>query len=65
MSGLAAGVLAMAAMSAGCEDSCADLQVICDDCLDPNQRAACEAAVDRDDQQDCSQEIESYQEICQ
>ena len=49
----------------GCENSCADLQVICDDCVDPNQRSRCEETVDTQDEDSCVRDLDSYQDICQ
>jgi hypothetical protein len=47
-----------------CGDSCEDLQVICDRCLDPNQKLSCEQSVDSDDQDHCDLQIDSFDDIC-
>ncbi|MCA9625465.1 MAG: hypothetical protein KC731_40870 [Myxococcales bacterium] len=52
------------AMAAGCANPCADLQDICDDCLDPNRRAACEQSVDEDTDEICEQNLENYDNAC-
>jgi hypothetical protein len=56
--------LAWVAAAAGCGDPCADLQAICDQCQDPNRKAACERSVDEDSDDVCEQNIESYGSIC-
>lgn len=67
----AAGWGALLALVAGsasllaCGDSCPELQTLCDGCLDPNQRASCEEAVDNGSDESCARDIESYQDICQ
>jgi hypothetical protein len=48
----------------GCGDPCADLQEICDLCLDPNQKAACEESVDAGADDVCEQNIDSYGNVC-
>ena len=57
-------LLGLLASVAACGDPCADLQVICDDCLDPNQKAACEESVDADSDETCEQNIDSYSNVC-
>jgi hypothetical protein len=49
---------------AACGDPCADLQVICDQCLDPNQKAACEESVDSGADDTCERNIDSYSNVC-
>ena len=48
----------------GCASPCADLQAVCDQCRDPNQRAACERSVDEDPDDVCEQNIDDYSDIC-
>lgn len=48
----------------GCGDPCGDLQEICDLCVDPNQKAACEASVDDGADDVCEQDIDSYGNVC-
>jgi len=48
----------------GCGDPCGDLQDICDQCVDPNQKAACEASVDEGAVDVCQQNIDSYGNVC-
>lgn len=52
------------AAASGCGDSCEDLQVICDSCQDPNQRASCERSVDEGVQDVCEQDVDSFGDIC-
>ena len=63
------GAAVLAVVCSGCGDACVQLQTICDRCLAPNQRGACEAAVDKGidagDDESCAVDIESYQAICQ
>ncbi|HHH31417.1 MAG TPA: hypothetical protein ENK57_24140 [Polyangiaceae bacterium] len=49
---------------AGCGDPCGDLQEICDLCVDPNQKAACEASVDAGTDDVCEQDLDSYGNVC-
>lgn len=51
-------------LTVGCGDPCGDLQAVCDQCQDPNQKAACERSVDEDSDDVCEQNIESYGSIC-
>ena len=51
-------------MLAGCGDPCGDLQEICDLCVDPNQKAACEASVDEGADDVCEQDLDSYGNVC-
>ncbi len=48
----------------GCANPCGDLQAICDECSDPNKKAACELSVDEHTDDVCEQNIESYGTIC-
>ncbi len=48
----------------GCSAPCIELQAICDQCQDPNHKAACEQSVDDDPDDICAQNIESYDSIC-
>jgi hypothetical protein len=50
--------------SGACAAPCTDLQAICDQCQDPNHKAACERSVDEDSDDVCEQNIESYDSIC-
>ena len=61
----ASALLGLCLGASGCADACADLQVICNDCSDPNHRAACEASVDDGAQDICEQNIDSYGNVCQ
>lgn len=49
----------------GCADPCAELQDLCDLCLNPDQRASCERSVDEDTDEVCEQNIDSYRTACQ
>jgi hypothetical protein len=49
----------------GCADPCDELQDLCDQCLDPNQRASCERSVDEDPAEICEQNIDSFRNACQ
>ncbi len=57
-------LFALGTLSA-CGDSCEELQVICDRCLDPNQKLSCEQSVDLDDQDHCDLQIDSFDDICE
>lgn len=48
----------------GCADTCEDLQRLCNRCLDPNQRAACEAVVDSEDAETCQEGVDDYTNVC-
>lgn len=48
----------------GCAEPCDDLQRICERCVDPNQRASCEAFVDRADNDTCLTEIDVFTNVC-
>jgi hypothetical protein len=61
---LPALTLVLIGTSGGCASTCRDLQEICDQCIDPNQRASCEASVDADDQERCELDIDSFEDIC-
>ena len=58
-------LVALPLVALGCGDACEDLQLICNSCIDPNQKASCEATVDGDSQDLCEQNIESFENICQ
>ncbi|MBI4706233.1 MAG: hypothetical protein HY744_34485 [Deltaproteobacteria bacterium] len=62
---VAGSALALLLLAPGCADRCEELQVICDGCLDANQKAACEESVDRDEQGECELDIDNYREICE
>jgi len=66
--GCALALLAALATLSGCGDACEDLQVICDRCLDPNQKLSCETfidqAVDEDQSDICEEQIDAYDDIC-
>lgn len=51
-------------LGAGCGDACTELQEICDDCRDPNQKASCERSVDEDPDDVCEQNVDAYRNIC-
>ena len=48
----------------GCGNSCEDLQTVCFYCDDPNQKASCEASVDREDQTQCDVDVTNYCGVC-
>jgi len=48
----------------GCSGACEDLQVICDYCLDPNQRTSCEQSVDTGEGDVCERDFRSFCSIC-
>ena len=60
------GLLALATVwaASGCATACDDLQEICDQCRDPNHKQSCENAVDKDDQEECSLNVDSFEDIC-
>lgn len=60
----AASLLVGLSSIVGCGDPCQDLQDICDQCLDPNQKAACEQSVDEGADDLCEQNIDSYSNVC-
>jgi len=58
-------VLFATSLLAGCADPCDELQDLCEQCLDPNQRASCERSVDEDPAEICEQNIDSFRNVCQ
>jgi hypothetical protein len=60
----ATGLLACCLSSWGCGNSCEDLQSVCFYCDDPNQKASCEASVDRADQSRCDLDVTNYCGVC-
>jgi len=59
-------VLSVAALSvvAGCAEPCEDLRLVCSRCVDPNQRASCEAFVDRAEATTCETEVDVFTIVC-
>jgi hypothetical protein len=58
------GLLAVAGLVVACADPCIALQPVCDSCQHPNHRAACEATVDAEVEEQCELDIENYGHIC-
>lgn len=61
---LVALLASLAFSSAACADPCTDLQEVCDDCRDPNQKARCELSVDEDPDDVCELNVDAYRNVC-
>jgi hypothetical protein len=48
----------------GCAEPCEDLQLRCERCVDPNQRASCEAFVDRAEPTTCESQLDVFMIVC-
>ena len=62
--GVIAASLALGMFAGGCADTCADLQRLCNRCVDPNQKTACEALVDAEVADRCEQGVDDYTNVC-
>jgi hypothetical protein len=60
---IAAGLLVVSPLAA-CGSTCSDLQLVCEECRDPNRRGSCEALVDQDVDDACEADLEAYRDIC-
>ena len=54
-------LLSLAAV--GCGSECGDLQDVCDNCSG-DDKTACEAIADGDEDMECSDALSTYEELC-
>ena len=50
--------------ASGCADPCEDLQPVCDVCIDPNHKAACERSVDQGVADVCQIDLDYFDSVC-